>query len=175
MHFNPRSHERSDVFAFPAAVFAEISIHAPTRGATSQLRCTLSGSYFNPRSHERSDRRSTCLPSEGYLFQSTLPREERRSFYRQNILFCLFQSTLPREERLLHPKPLTSRLYFNPRSHERSDLKEEYYIRTKEDDFNPRSHERSDQCFVFAAVFLALISIHAPTRGATDRFLLLWA
>ena len=54
---------------------------------------------------------------------------------------------------------------FNPRSHEGSDG----YVRVKEinlSDFNPRSHEGSDnkQHGVFRKV---VISIHAPTRGAT--------
>ena len=55
----------------------------------------------------------------------------------------LFQSTLPREERhcLIVKTSLYS--YFNPRSHERSDLKRCKYMRYK------------------------IISIHAPTRGAT--------
>ena len=57
LYFNPRSHERSDpnspIF-FQSCLF--ISIHAPTRGATVLMK--LIGStliYFNPRSHERSD------------------------------------------------------------------------------------------------------------------------
>ena len=76
-----------------------------------------------------------------------------------------FQSTLPREER-----PCTSRLClyiynFNPRSHERSDLVlcHSYRIYLN---FNPRSHERSDLILVLELVNY-VISIHAPTRGAT--------
>ena len=57
-------------------------------------------------------------------------------------------------------------LYFNPRSHERSDFifsschKSKFY-------FNPRSHERSDipACLLRGTI---RISIHAPTRGATS-------
>ena len=55
---------------------------------------------------------------------------------------------------------------FNPRSHERSDeflicaLSSKYY-------FNPRSHERSD-LFHSLSNTVTFISIHAPTRGATD-------
>ena len=76
-----------------------ISIHAPTRGATSLKATEYKLSIdFNPRSHERSDydiRRdrhggyisihaptrgatnSDCVLSSSLLFQSTLPREER--------------------------------------------------------------------------------------------------
>ena len=60
-NFNPRSHERSDI---PAGSFHcclhYISIHAPTRGATSHSNhSSPQFLYFNPRSHERSDHRPT--------------------------------------------------------------------------------------------------------------------
>ena len=58
-----------------------------------------------------------------------------------------------------------SHVYFNPRSHERSDpsLFVWYHNVCY---FNPRSHERSDST---ATAYLdsPSISIHAPTRGAT--------
>ena len=55
----------------------DISIHAPTRGATIS-------EYSNTESLE---------------FQSTLPREERLLQVFMTFLFSKFQSTLPREER----------------------------------------------------------------------------
>ena len=54
---------------------------------------------------------------------------------------------------------------FNPRSHERSDLQDGQRT-NKLRNFNPRSHERSDTGKVLQDMDL-LISIHAPTRGAT--------
>ena len=145
-----------------------ISIHAPTRGATMPMRWRLCNriyfnprshersdtgfsmsahtlKYFNPRSHERSDLyflRCICVV---FIFQSTLPREER-------LFPCLpifrphdiFQSTLPREERRRLATASADILYhFNPRSHERSDrsLSE---ASSRISYFNPRSHERSD-------------------------------
>ena len=98
--FNPRSHERSDNINFHFVYVIYISIHAPTRGATKQ--------------------KAHCHGAA--LFQSTLPREERRSF-RLN--------------------------YFRQRY------------------FNPRSHERSDLCAGLSLYLCTRISIHAPTRGAT--------
>ena len=100
MDFNPRSHERSDGMVqsdnFPAY---DISIHAPTRGATILafwgMCCDVN---FNPRSHERSDELPQ-LGNSNSQFQSTLPREERPSFSTSTAFLC----------------------YFNPRSHERSD------------------------------------------------------
>ena len=55
-----------------------------------------------------------------------------------------FQSTLPRRERPVLTLSRTSTfLYFNPRSHEGSDL--QYgNLAFNAEDFNPRSHEGSD-------------------------------
>ena len=54
-YFNPRSHERSDGVCFVLCGLVNISIHAPTRGATRKVY------------HDQII----------YKFQSTLPREER--------------------------------------------------------------------------------------------------
>ena len=57
MNFNPRSREGSDIEDARNAVdVAEISIHAPARGATTAAAPTsASPFYFNPRSREGSD------------------------------------------------------------------------------------------------------------------------
>ena len=99
-----------------------ISIHAPTRGATrKQVRPLLEPRDFNPRSHEGSD-----------LFQ------------------------------LLTSQGL---LYFNPRSHEGSDIDEAQLL------FNSRisihAPTRGATCLCLDKYRLIHISIHAPTRGAT--------
>ena len=80
-------------------------------------------------------------------FQSTLPREERPSYWTFEIIMYSFQSTLPREERRFTPEDLQKSHYFNPRSHERSD-----------------DGTGCSQCS-------REISIHAPTRGATDKLI----
>ena len=78
-YFNPRSHERSDdISGVRTLHLQDISIHAPTRGAT-----------MHPHNYE--------LDS---IFQSTLPREERPITHNTHALAIRFQSTLPREERL---------------------------------------------------------------------------
>ena len=122
-------------------------------------------------------------------FQSTLPREERPLQHQLGLHRRIFQSTLPREERrakrtCLPKEPsdfnprshersdkssfcsIGSSAYFNPRSHERSDG---YCIFSNRNfsNFNPRSHERSDT-FAISTIRLSHISIHAPTRGATQ-------
>ena len=56
-----------------------ISIHAPTKGATFRAwKFFQDHEYFNPRSHEGSDILGTSEIVEIYIFQSTLPRRERR-------------------------------------------------------------------------------------------------
>ena len=58
--------------------------------------------------------------------------------------------------------------YFNPRFHERSD--ECDHSRDHGDcDFNPRFHERSDRVRFAVQSMMLKISIHASTRGATQR------
>ena len=166
---------------------SDISIHAPTRGATLSLLMWHVSRRFQstlPR-EERLCRRCFSLkpsisihaPTRGAtlpslsdialcIFQSTLPREERHRPIFSAISLIVFQSTLPREERL--PPDRLDRLsqpHFNPRSHERSDVRA--YVDTKaQANFNPRSHERSDKVHVVSSDVFT-ISIHAPTRGAT--------
>ena len=124
-----------------------ISIHAPTRGATDKaVEGILNILNFNPRSYKRSD----------------INRHTR----------CLW------------------RINFNPRSYKRSDHTARFR-RCDLQNFNPRSYKRSDLdhlhhgCFhlLFQSTLLqeerrviltpftfdlVLISIHAPTRGATS-------
>ena len=123
--------------------------------------------YFNPRSHEGSDKILHILHNIISIFQSTLPRRER-----------------PRLRRM----PLV--MYnFNPRSHEGSDERE-FIDFDLDHDFNPRSHEGSDsairvttkstilfqstlprrerQCHPRYDKIHNIISIHAPTKGATS-------
>ena len=80
----------------------DISIHAPTRGAT-------------------------YIPAILILrikFQSTLPRGERQDCFRWPMSFRQFQSTLPRGERPFLLPVFLLLVNFNPRSHEGSDITE---------------------------------------------------
>ena len=122
--------------------------------------------YFNPRSHERSDC-DVCSVDCCKLYISIHAPTRGATVH---VPTChpvpSFQSTLPREERPLWCHIPRRVLYFNPRSHERSDEvralqifddkkfqstlpREErhsfsaiMFCITKY--FNPRSHERSD-------------------------------
>ena len=150
--------------------YADISIHTPTRGATSN---SLSFSIFSvfqstlPREErllglnfkEANSIFQSTLPREErllqqylshfqLLFQSTLPREKRRNYATTGDIPTKFQSTLPREERRCSLLETNRQLPFQ------STLpREERHIATG-----------------IPTIFLS-ISIHAPTRGATTIFI----
>ena len=190
-NFNPRSHEGSDVAPVQPAPTEEISIHAPTRGATFWKASKTSGQmHFNPRSHEGSDRQAARLSLRAAQFQSTLPRGERQAEILSKAIHWIFQSTLPRGERRTGNAGCSPLVDFNPRSHEGSDVQGAgrndnnvgisihaptrgatavYHTRDIGlTDFNPRSHEGSDRTACILESFQT-ISIHAPTRGATGH------
>ena len=76
-----------------------ISIHAPTRGATLYLLIFSFYRNFNPRSYKRSDERRGGITFEVINFN---PRSYKRSdLLRHDLLWelLLFQSTLLQEER----------------------------------------------------------------------------
>ena len=122
-----------------------ISIHAPTRGATAiALVFMWWGVNFNPRSYKRSDVGAVLWLLQMKLFQSTLLQEERQLFAKHCV-------------RVYH---------FNPRSYKRSDgLVRALTCGLR--DFNPRSYKRSDLWHSSYICMYPIISIHAPTRGAT--------
>ena len=101
MRFNPRSREGSDVFKVKTAVLIlYVSIHAPARGATgTNWPRHGTANCFNPRSREGSDACSLAKADSDRLFQSTLPRGERRRRTGKTPGNRMFQSTLPRGER----------------------------------------------------------------------------
>ena len=145
-----------------------ISIHAPTRGATTDFfpRCFPYGN-FNPRSHKGSDREdkqdhqshrkiSIHAPTRGATSQ---PRQKGNGVLR-------FQSTLPQGERLIIVLLFHLKRHFNPRSHKGSDTIP-YKMPRLATDFNPRSHKGSDEVHNEPVRRKSYISIHAPTRGAT--------
>ncbi len=71
-----------------------------------------------PRRERRTSAKKGLQPLE---FQSTLPRRERRAPMKRPGGNSQFQSTLPRRERLHHPAALLIARRFNPRSRVGSD------------------------------------------------------
>ena len=161
--FNPRAHAGRDRNGAAIRVSDVVSIHAPTRGATGTPVCPASPRGFNPRAHAGRD-----LQKEGHeaylVFQSTRPRGARLAS-RERKTHCLvsihaptrgatmmgvaagritrFQSTRPRGARLNEPLWLEYRGSFNPRAHAGRDPASQWFDRK------------------------VVVSIHAPTRGAT--------
>ena len=119
-NFNPRSREGSDVGRCNLERLTAISIHAPAKGAT----------YFD------------YLKVSVRIFQSTLPRRERRASYETRT---------------------SGRCYFNPRSREGSDSSANSIInrQTLFQSTLPRGHPPH-----FHLIHCS-ISIHAPAKGAT--------
>ena len=165
-----------------------ISIHAPTRGATAALKRKLTKLKISIHAPTRGATSIKPQRSCMTIFQSTLPRGERRDFAsilsrtrRISIHAPTRGATLPgnnqrgRRGISIHAPTrgatghskyiLKDPQDFNPRSHEGSDTARKQPERTA-GNFNPRSHEGSD-----GQHFMQLrgreISIHAPTRGAT--------
>ena len=121
-----------------------LSIHAPTRGATfhrpSRQVPVLS---FNPRSYKRSDKKFHHMPIRILCFQSTLLQEERLESPLRTTRSKSFQSTLLQEERPGYTIDLKTGKAFNPRSYKRSDNIRNFSI-ISISSFNPRSYKRSD-------------------------------
>ena len=93
--FNPRTHEGCDSPNFLAIEIQTVSIHAPTRGATSRgIRANDDG-CFNPRTHEGCDL-VNIKKRVADMFQSTHPRGVRHAKAEVFCAFCKFQSTHPR-------------------------------------------------------------------------------
>ena len=99
-------------------------------------------------------------------FQSTLPREERRYDDAVDKWLKDFNPRSHERSDVSHREKRQDIINFNPRSHERSDCHRNTLI-FAEIYFNPRSHERSDTLEQTAGLN-NIISIHAPTRGATE-------
>ena len=100
-----------------------ISIHAPTRGATSAFRCmTSSNGYFNPRSHEGSD---SPLSVAWLLLVNFNPRshegsDEDAAKAAEKLKISIHAPT--RGATLLRTLLKAYPVHFNPRSHEGSDV-----------------------------------------------------
>ena len=107
-----------------AGVRILVSIHAPTRGATAtQLRTGRGSSRFNPRSHEGSDHRIVFQPFCKAVSIHAPTRGATLSSSSILTYVTPFQSTLPRGERPMQILKSFHLLFcFNPRSHEGSDI-----------------------------------------------------
>ena len=144
--FNPRSHAGSDDHIQKLAVRnVRFQSTLPRRERLRSIQCRRIGVQFQSTLPRRERPKK---PEKRYTkaqFQSTLPRRERRYPFFYAIHALVFQSTLPRRER--HKKSCERGISIS---------------------FNPRSHAGSDS-FAASPFSFCLVSIHAPTQGATRR------
>ena len=119
-NFNPRSHEGSDASSRSGSKNRVIiSIHAPTRGATSVYFDAFTQSFISIHAPTRGATIKATSFSLTSGFQSTLPRGERPLHLLFKLLELLFQSTLPRGERPVYFAGLVFVFIISiPRSHE---------------------------------------------------------
>ena len=143
-----------------------VSIHAPTRGATSWgFRLWTVFPCFNPRAHEGRDLHYLLLL---LLYDSFNPRAHEGRDRPNEAISLVVQVSIHAPTRGATPPIGTHHVRgvcFNPRAHEGRDnvigVRTVWRLR-----FNPRAHEGRD-LFDYDAFTLLEVSIHAPTRGAT--------
>ncbi len=101
--------------------------------------------HFNPRSYKRSDTPYQYVTAENSLFQSTLLQEERLMLIQFGKIF---------------------KVNFNPRSYKRSDITLFLHF-TLQRIFQSTLLQEERHSVTMYCLILSVISIHAPTRGAT--------
>ena len=123
----------------------DISIHAPTRGAT-WLRYSSKCDALFQSTLLQEERRTRALPNiRQHWFQSTLLQEERQAEWEWYIVLFTISIHAPTRgaTSIANLSRLSMIFYFNPRSYKRSDPWQmgENTVRIY---FNPRSYKRSD-------------------------------
>ncbi len=186
-NFNPRTHVGCDFTLAPCACALEISIHAPTWGATlvtnfydfvSRFQSThprgvrlmmigiVTAEFnFNPRTHVGCDLLLLALVQ---FLGNFNPRTHVGCDFLS--LRCMptnpeFQSTHPRGVRRGQATTTITVVNFNPRTHVGCDFRINRGL-TFRTNFNPRTHVGCD-IRADASRGGHQISIHAPTWGAT--------
>ena len=144
MSFNPRTHSGCDMAGLLERLLEDVSIHAPTRGATQfhLLRFRLHQG-FNPRTHSGCDAIHKCTTIDPPGFN---PRTHSG---------C--DNTPPAEH--------TKQICFNPRTHSGCD----FMMKDVNSSFKVSIHAptRGATRHFVRSILILHVSIHAPTRGAT--------
>ena len=101
-------------------------------------------------------------------FQSTLPREERLIVHFADPISGFFSIHAPtRGATDIDDLMQYSNIFFNPRSHERSDYAP--YLKIDYMSIFQSTLPREERLYiVYVILYLLNFSIHAPTRGATQ-------
>ena len=143
----------------------KVSIHAPTRGAT--LLIYFSGCNFKVSIHAptRGATSWTVANTSRSGFQSTHPRGVRRGIGYVPRYYDWFQSTHPRGVRriALVIQRVNKIVSIHAPTRGATDWRSSLWRAVS---FNPRTHEGCDFP-KYRSNHTILVSIHAPTRGAT--------
>ena len=166
-HFNPRSREGSDACGKQYDRHESISIHAPAKGATVTPADGWVKGLISIHAPAKGATRISSTNSPKELFQSTLPRRERRRlpFRTGKRRISIHAPAKGATPRAYHVTSISSD--FNPRPREGSDAFVNVIALQHIPDFNPRSREGSDGTGCDCRVDGYVISIHAPAKGAT--------
>jgi len=98
--FNPRAHAGRDFKMLDGLrTMFHVSIHAPTRGATSILASRAAFRRFQSTRPRGARQKPAAFLQIAVLFQSTRPRGARLTMSRKSFVTEAFQSTRPRGAR----------------------------------------------------------------------------
>ena len=170
--FNPRTHSGCDLS--PIANTTSDDCFNP-RTHSGCDRCLHSRKAhrcsFNPRTHSGCDTHAMMMNNPGLLFQSTHPLGVRRGSTKNFTFSEMFQSTHPLGVRHGQPICQCGLLCFNPRTHSGCDLLAANDIAgmMQFQSTHPLGVRHAWRKTLGEA---AVVSIHAPTRGATSLSLL---
>ena len=164
--FNSRAHEGRDTESAVTTRLADVSIHAPTRGATD---CGYANGRTVHVSIHAPTRGATTLGRGGLVsegFQFTRPRGARLVVVVAKWSRDMFQFTRPRGARPSSVAYRYDNISFNSRAHEGRDRRKPRGILRVDVSIHAptRGATKSGQ----GGQACANVSIHAPTRGATD-------
>ena len=148
-NFNPRTREGCDLPFFKIHERQlVISIHAPVKGATFDVL------------HGRARIRviSIHAPVKGATNLARQPMEQRIDFNPRTREGC---------DSTVESGSVYTKIHFNPRTREGCDAQCQAWIDNIGLDFNPRTREGCDFRKSWKSGASAIISIHAPVKGAT--------
>ena len=126
-----------------SSAFCCLSIHAPTRGATNEVQTAVNNYFFQSTLLQEERHLSSSFGSYPSILSIHAPTRGATFLSAFSAFSSVFQSTLLQEERPCMYEEVLQLCSFNPRSYKRSDNG------VTSDGFN------------------YVLSIHAPTRGAT--------
>ena len=190
--FNPRPRAGGDKKTIDGRGFKSVSIHAPTRGATC-LQCKVAPlRCFNPRPHAGGDGNQVFA---GYITAVSIHAPTRGATIKSNakgIIDVVSIHAPTRGATIARIGDRNTFLSFNPRPHAGGDACTADVVNPTTC-FNPRPHAGGDNPAISklypdknrfqstpprggrlgaytASICHAHVSIHAPTRGATEKW-----